>query len=237
MTPEARRGAAASESRGRRLWRWAKRILGGLVLLWLALILLYRWVDPPITPLMLLRWPSEGRILRHEVPLAAIARSLQRAVIVSEDDTFCTNPGIDWREVGDAIAEYRATGHLRGASTITMQTARNLFLWPGGGFLRKGAEAALALAIDALWPKKRVLEVYLNAIEWGPGIYGADAAARYYFHTDARALSLREAALLTAVLPNPRFWSAARPDGYIDGRARTIEDRVERFEGNFSCLR
>jgi monofunctional biosynthetic peptidoglycan transglycosylase len=221
-------------------WRRALRAfgcaLGALVCLWLVLILAYRWVDPPITPLMLLRWPSEGRIVRHDVPLGSISRELERAVIVSEDGSFCVNHGIDWRQVRDAIEAYRATGRLRGASTITMQTARNLFLWPGGGLLRKAVEAGLALSIDALWPKKRVLEVYLNAIEWGPGIYGADAAAQYYFHLDARALSLREATLMTAVLPNPRLWSPSRPDLYIVGRASTIADRVGRYQSDFSCL-
>jgi monofunctional biosynthetic peptidoglycan transglycosylase len=220
----------------RRIGRALGRALGALVCLWLALILAYRWVDPPITPLMLLRWPSEGRIVRHVVPLASISRELERAVIVSEDASFCTNHGIDWRQVRDAIDAYRVTGRLRGASTIAMQTARNLFLWPGGGFVRKAVEAGLALAIDALWPKKRVLDVYLNAIEWGPGIYGADAAAEYYFHVDARALSLHEAAALTAVLPNPRLWSPSRPDSYIEERAGTIADRVGRSQSDFSCL-
>ncbi len=220
-----------------RLLRLAARIVLALVAFVLAVILLYRWVDPPVTPLMLLRYPEAGRVDRHEVPLRAISPELQYAVIASEDNRFCRHHGIDWGAVNDAVEQYDAEGRLRGASTITMQVARNLFLWPGGGFARKGVEAALALTIDALWPKRRILEIYLDIAEWGDGIYGAEAASRAYFHTGAARLTRHEAALLAAVLPNPRRWSPARPTNYIADRDAIIAERIPKLEGYYDCLR
>ncbi|MFI4987732.1 MAG: monofunctional biosynthetic peptidoglycan transglycosylase [Alphaproteobacteria bacterium] len=220
-----------------RALRLAVRVAVALLLLCLAAVLLYRWVGPPVTPLMLLRLPEEGRIDRQPMPLDAIARELQRAVIASEDNRFCQHHGVDWNAVSDAMSEYEVEGRLRGASTITMQTARNLFLWPGGGFFRKGIEVALAYVIDALWPKRRIMEVYLNVIEWGDGIYGAEAAARAYFHKSAARLSRHEAALMVAVLPNPRRWSPEHPTPYIAERAAIIGGRLDKLEGYFGCLR
>ena len=220
-----------------RLSRLAVKIVAALILLVLALILLYRWVEPPVTPLMLLRYPEARRIDRATVPLRALSVELQHAVIASEDNRFCRHHGIDWNAVNDAVEEYDAEGRLRGASTITMQVARNLFLWPGGGFFRKGIEAALALTIDALWPKRRILEVYLNIVEWGDGIYGAEAASRAYFHLSAARLSRHDAALLAAVLPNPRRWSPARPTAYIAERAAAIAGRIPKLAGYYDCLR
>jgi len=209
-------------------------VLGAAIL---SLILLYRWIDPPVTPLMLLRYPEAGRIDRVPVPLHAISRQLQYAVIASEDNRFCRHHGVDWGAVNDAVEEYDQEGRLRGASTITMQVARNLFLWPGGGFFRKGIEVALALTIDALLPKRRILELYLNVAEWGDGIYGAEAASRAHFRTAAARLSRRDAALLAAVLPNPRRWTPARPSNYIAGRASAIAARIGQLGDYYDCLR
>jgi monofunctional glycosyltransferase len=232
MEPEPARGG------GKRLLRWL--VLFPLVLLglWLALTLLYRWVQPPVTPLMLLRLAEGAGIDHRPVPLDHIATVLQKAVIASEDNRFCQHRGIDWQAVDSALDEHAEGRRLRGASTITMQTARNLFLWPGGGYVRKGFEVALALAIDALWPKRRIMSVYLNAIEWGSGVYGAEAAAELYFKTSAARLTRQEAALLAAVLPNPRRWSPARPTPYITERASLIEQHMDALEGVFfDCLR
>lgn len=208
-----------------------------LVLLWLAPVVLYRWIDPPVTPLMLLRYGEAGRIDRDTVPLRSLSPELQHAVIASEDNRFCLHRGIDWGAVSEAEEENETEGRRRGASTITMQVARNLFLWPGGGYARKAVEAGLALAIDALWPKRRILELYLNVAEWGDGIYGAEAASRAYFRVHAAQLSRHEAALLAAVLPNPRRWSPAHPTNYIAGRATTIAERIGTLDGYFDCLR
>jgi len=217
--------------------RWTTRVVAILVVLWLAPVLLYRWIDPPATPLMLLRYAETGRIERETEPLSALSPEIRHAVIASEDNRFCLHHGIDWSAVSDAVDEYNEEGRLRGASTITMQVARNLFLWPGGGFVRKGIEAGLALAIDALWPKRRILELYLNIAEWGPGLYGAEAAARAYFHVHAAQLSRHQAALLAAVLPSPRRWSPGRPTAYIAERADTIAERIGQLDGYFDCLR
>lgn len=221
----------------RTLARLLLRLAAALVLGWAFLILLYRFVDPPLTPLMLLRLPESGRIDHESVPLSRISPDLVRAAIAAEDNRFCAHRGIDWNAVEDAVQEYEADGKLRGASTITMQTARNLFLWPGGGFVRKGLEAPLALAIDALWPKRRIMQVYLNIIEWGDGIYGAEAAARHHFGVSARQLSRQQAALLAAVLPNPRKWSAGKPGPYVAGRAPRIAARIDQLGGFLDCVR
>jgi len=222
----------------RRLFRFLYWTVVILVLLWLAPVMLYRWIDPLATPLMLIRYGEAGKIDRDTVPLDAISRELQHAVIASEDNRFCRHHGVDWDAVSEAIEEHDEEGkRLRGASTITMQVARNLFLWPGGGFIRKGVETAVALAIDALWPKRRILELYLNVAEWGDGIYGAEAASRAFFHVPAAKLSRHEAALMAAVLPNPRRWSPARPTSYINGRADTIAGRIGMLDGYFDCLK
>jgi monofunctional glycosyltransferase len=222
----------------RRMLRRAIGVVLVLIAVWLAPVILYRWIDPPATPLMLLRYPEAGRIDRQIVPLRLLSPEIQHAVIASEDNRFCLHHGIDWGAVEDAIDQYDEEGRrLRGASTITMQVARNVFLWPGGGYVRKGIEAGLALAIDALWPKRRILEIYLNIAEWGDGIYGAQAAARAYFRKDAAQLTRHEAALLAAVLPNPRRWSPARPTAYIAQRAAKIAERIPRLDGYYECVR
>ncbi|BBK31166.1 monofunctional biosynthetic peptidoglycan transglycosylase [Stella humosa] len=214
------------------------RILLVLAALPLLLIVAYRWIDPPATPLMAIRWVEGAAIDRRPVALAAIAPALPRAVIASEDNRFCTHHGIDFEAVQDALDEQEETGRLRGASTITMQVARNLFLWPGGGFVRKAIEAPLALAIDAFWPKRRIMEVYLNIAEWGDGIFGAEAAARRHFRKAARDLTRTEAARLAAVLPNPRRWNAGAPTGYIQRRTATIDARTNQLgPANLGCIR
>lgn len=219
--PRRRRPARRS-----RWWRW----LGFLLLLplafWLLGLLLWRLVLPPATPLMALRGIEQGGWVDHRpIALESIAPALARGVIAAEDTRFCRHRGIDLDAVQDALADYRERGRLRGASTITMQVARNLFLWDGGGFLRKGLEAPLALALDALWPKRRILEVYLNIAEWGPGVFGAEAAARHWFGKPAARLSADEAARLAAILPSPRRWRASEPTAWLRGRAATIRAR------------
>lgn len=220
----------------RRLGRLALKVAAWLIAIWFGSIVLYRWVDPPVTPLMLLRLTEEVGIDRRTRPLEQVAPALVRSVIAAEDNRFCIHRGIDWSAIGEAIDDYQDAGRLRGASTITMQLARNLFLWPGGGVIRKAIEAPIALAIDALWPKRRIAEVYLNVVEWGPGIYGAEAAAHVHFGKSAARLTGREAALLAAVLPNPRRWSAGRPSGYIVERAKRISARTDKLGGLLACV-
>ncbi len=208
-------------------WRAVRRLILIFALLPVPVILLYRVVPPPLTPLMVMRHVAEGEPIRKEwVPFSRISPSLARAVVASEDEKFCIHHGFDWAAYGEAWRQFR-TGHRpRGASTISMQTAKNLFLWPGRSLIRKGLEAYLTVWLELLWPKQRIIEVYLNVIEWGHGIYGAEAASRAYFGRPASALTAEEAARLAAVLPNPRQFSAARSDGYIAERTATILDRM-----------
>jgi monofunctional biosynthetic peptidoglycan transglycosylase len=220
----------------RRLLRFALLLLGTVVLLWTACLVIYRWADPPITPLMVIRFFAEGRIEHRPVPLDRVAPALRRAVIASEDQAFCLHAGVDWNAVADVLEEYETRGRLRGASTITMQTARNLFLWPGGSFFRKAVEVPLAYAMELVLPKRRIMELYLSIAEWGHGVYGAEAAARAHFGKSAARLTTREAALLAAVLPNPRRFDAGRPSAYVERRAATIVSRMKRLGNLDDCV-
>jgi len=217
------------------------RILAVALLLMLALpvpfLAAYRFLTPPGTPLMLLRSVGGAPIRQRWMPLARISPSLVRAVIASEDSRFCLHHGFDVEEIGAALDRFRAGHRLRGASTISQQTAKNLLLWPGGGFARKLYEAYITGLMELGWPKSRILEVYLNVIEWGDGVYGAEQAAQMHFGKSAATLTRREATLLAAVLPNPRVLSAERPSAYMQERAATIEARMSQVEipGTSGC--
>lgn len=220
--------------------RWRRRILClGLLLLMLPtlVVAIYSFINPPATPLMLLRareghgWEQTWR------PLSAIAPSLRRAVIAAEDNLFCQHSGFDEAAIEREIEVWRQGERPRGASTITMQTAKNILLWPGRDPLRKVIEAWLTPQIEFLWSKRRILEVYLNIIEFGPGLYGAETAARVHFGKSAAKLSDREAALLAAVLPNPHERSAFSPSAAVTQRAALIERRVRSLAPDLlSCV-
>jgi monofunctional biosynthetic peptidoglycan transglycosylase len=232
-----RRPQRARRRRGRlRHWLW---LLAALPLLyWGATLLLWRLFDPPATPLMVLRSIEQGAWVDHRsIDLDRVAPALARAVIAAEDTGFCRHAGIDFDAVQQAVDDYRERGRLRGASTITMQVARNLFLWDGGGALRKALEAPLALTLDALWPKRRILETYFNIAEWGPGVFGAEAAAQHHFGKPAAHLSSDEASRLAAILPSPRRWSAVEPTPYVRSRATTIRARSQQLAAwQLACL-
>jgi monofunctional glycosyltransferase len=202
-----------------------------------ALLLVYRFLPVPITPLMVIRLVEGQGLDKAWLSLEAIAPALPQAVVAAEDNRFCQHAGFDWRELEGQIEALLAGERPRGASTITMQTAKNLFLWPGRDLARKALEAWLTPQIELLWPKRRIVEVYLNIAEFGPGIYGAEAAARVYFGKSARGLDAREAALLAAVLPSPRDWSPRRPTEYLRGRARTIRTRIDQLGPMLDCVR
>ncbi len=196
-----------------------------LVLGLAALIFAYRFV-PPVSTLMLARWLDGETVERHYVPLERISGFLRAAVIVSEDAHFCEHNGVDWGALREVLDRPGANGPTRGASTIPMQTAKNLFLWPSRSYVRKAIEIPLALLIDLAWPKRRILEVYLNLAEWGPGIFGAEAAARHYFHKNADRLDAKEAALLATALPNPGHRNATKPSRRHSGLATRIMARA-----------
>jgi monofunctional biosynthetic peptidoglycan transglycosylase len=219
--------------------RWKRLFYGALAtLLFLPafITLIYILVPVPITPLMIIRSTEGMPITKNWVALDKIAPELLRSVIVAEDATFCTNYGFEADALEKAWDNNQRGGRLRGGSTITMQTAKNVFLWPDRSFLRKGLEAWLTVYVQALWSKPRTMEVYLNVLEWGPGIYGAEAAARHHFNKSAAALSPYEAALLASVLPSPRRWSASKPGPYVRSRAETIQGRAAQSGDLASCV-
>jgi monofunctional biosynthetic peptidoglycan transglycosylase len=219
------------------LLRWVGRLVAGFGLASLAVVVIYRFVDPPLTPLMVARAVEAviaGRPVRIErrwVDLGAVNPAVLRAVLAAEDARFLTHHGVDLDALRRAW-EYnqRWKGRrLRGGGTVTMQTARNVFLWQGRSYLRKGLEVYFATLIDVVWGKPRVLEVYLNVAEWGDGVYGVEAAARRYFGVPAARLGAREAALLAATLPAPRRSNPAAPSAYLSRRARVIAARAARI--------
>jgi monofunctional biosynthetic peptidoglycan transglycosylase len=175
---------------------------------------------------MLWRWAHGARVEKSFVPIERMAPALPSTVIAAEDGRFCSHHGVDWRELRERLEDVDDISEARGVSSITQQTAKNLFLWPGHSLLRKALELPLAAWIDLILPKWRVLEIYLNVAEWGPnGQFGAEAASRYAFNKSARTLSAREAALLAAVLPNPRRRSARTPGPAVRRLAGIYEAR------------
>jgi monofunctional biosynthetic peptidoglycan transglycosylase len=203
------------------------------------LMLMFRAVPVPGTPQMLLSLVTGEGAHYSWAAMNDIAPSLAHAVIASEDQKFCSHHGFDWGSIDSAMRSYQDGGRLRGASTISQQTARSLFLLPVHSWVRKGLEAWLTVLEEALWPKRRILTVYLNVVDWGHGNFGAEAAAHAYFHRSAASLSPRQAARLAAVLPDPGEWRVARPGPYVASRAslilrRTSEVRRDRLD---SCLR
>lgn len=206
----------------RRLLRLALWGLAAALLLPAAAVLAYRFVPPPATPLMVIRSIEGHGGSRDWAPLDRISPALVRAVIAAEDQRFCAHWGFDAVELRRAVDDWRDGGRLRGASTLTMQTAKNLFLWPRSDVLRKALEVYPTLLIEVLWPKRRIVEVYLNIVEFGPGLYGAEAASRALFGRGAAALTPAQASLLAAVLPNPLGRDAARPDASLHARAARI---------------
>ena len=199
---------------------------------------LYRSVTPVSTP-MLWRWATGSRVERIFVPLGRIAPSLPQTVIVAEDGSFCHNRGIDLRAVREALEQAdEDIGEARGGSTITQQTAKNLFLWQGRSFVRKALEFPLALWINLVLPKRRVLEIYLNIVEWGPnGEFGAEAAARWAFGKSAHDLTARESAELAAILPNPLRRSARTPSPLVRRLAGLYVRRATDYPALDACIR
>ncbi|GJE15473.1 monofunctional biosynthetic peptidoglycan transglycosylase [Methylobacterium marchantiae] len=200
----------------------------------LVLGLVYSALTPPST-LMLARWLTLKPVDRQSVPLEAISPLLIQAVIASEDQRFCLHNGVDWGALREVVDDDE--GPSRGASTISMQTVKNVFLWPGRSFLRKGLEIPLAVFADTLWGKRRMMEIYLNVAEWGEGVYGAEAASQRWFGKSARALNRSEASLLAAVLPNPIQRNPALPSRGVRAVSARIQARMNGVGGLMGCLR
>jgi len=215
--------------------RYAAYAAAGYLALVLLLILLFRFVNPPGSMLMLTQLLTGTSIDRSWASFDDISPALVRAVIVSEDGRFCEHSGIDTQAVREAI-ERAAGGTPRGASTISMQVIKNLFLWNAKSYVRKIIELPLTLIMELVWPKRRIIEVYLNIAEWGPGVFGAEAAARHHFGKPAKRLTSREAALLAAVLPSPVLRVASAPGTQTSRKARVVEARVKAYGSVASCV-
>ena len=223
-----------------KLFRLIRAVLVAVVLILLAPYLLtplYHVVNP-VSTLMLWRWATGARVERAWTPLTTIAPALPRTVIASEDARFCSHHGIDFGELRAAIEDADDLSDMRGGSTIAQQTTKNLFLWPGRSVVRKVLEFPLALWLDLVLGKRRLMEIYLNIAEWGPnGEFGAEAAARRAFSKSAKDLNAREAALLASILPNPRRRSASRPGPGVRRLAGIYEARAAKSASPADCIR
>lgn len=230
MGPDQTREHAAGASRRRRgIFGWLTQVALILGLILAATLLLGRFLPVPST-LMLGRWLTGKQVERQWQPLERISPHLVRAVVTSEDQRYCLHRGVDFTALREVLDD--EDGPSRGASTIPMQVAKNVYLWPGRSYLRKALEIPLALALDLAWGKSRVMEIYLNIAEWGDGLFGAEIAAQHYFGKSARDLSAAEAARLAAALPNPRLRSAAK----ASPQARRILSRMGEAGALTGCL-
>ncbi|MDE2135406.1 MAG: monofunctional biosynthetic peptidoglycan transglycosylase [Alphaproteobacteria bacterium] len=211
---------------------WLRRI-AALLFIFLVpapifLLLIFRFIPVPGTPQMLLDLVTFQPVHYSWRAYDEISPNLARAVIGSEDQDFCNHHGFDFNDIDQALKQHERHPHrrLRGASTISQQVARTLFLLPVRSWVRKGAEAYLTVLVEALWPKKRILTAYLNLVDWGHGNFGAEAASEAYFNVPASMLSKAQAARLATVLPNPDHWRASRPGPYVASRTETVMDRA-----------
>ncbi len=229
-----------SAKRGR--FSWLRKLLLRLVLAVIALtvapVVLLRWIPPPTSAVMLEKWvegtghTKAARSIHYRwTRWNAISASMALAVVAAEDQKFPQHWGFDFHSIVDAVEEHSANGRLRGASTITQQVARNLFLWQGRSILRKALEAYATVLLEVIWPKRRILEVYLNIAEFGDGIYGVGTAAQTFFGKRPIEINASEAALLAAVLPNPARFHVRNPSTYVRERATWIELQMTRLGG------
>ena len=209
----------------KRIFKFLFKIIVWFLAISIGLVVLFKWVPVPITPLMVIRYFQEdsNNTLKHDwEPLENISRHLQLAVVCSEDQNFIKHHGFDMKAIEKAMVYNKKGKRVRGASTISQQTAKNVFLWPHRSWFRKGLEAYFTFLIELIWSKERIMEVYLNSIEMGPGIYGAEAASLYWFKKPAAKLTKQEAAAIAAILPNPLRYKARPATPYIQGRKAWI---------------
>ncbi|HML92950.1 monofunctional biosynthetic peptidoglycan transglycosylase [Methyloceanibacter sp.] len=199
-------------------------------------IVAFRVANPGITPVAVAQTLNGQRMVKQWIPLAKMSRDLPVAVIASEDGRFCDHWGVDWPGVKDALVQARSISGLRGASTIPMQLAKNLFLWAERDYLRKAIEMPLAYLLTALWPKPVIIESYLNIAPWGPNIVGAEAASRYYFYKSAEKLDRQEAILLAISLPSPILRNPAKPSPKMLKLAKVIDARMRSLAPRYSCV-
>jgi len=234
---------AGLAKKGVRRGGWLRRLVVWLfviaVVIPVGLTAVYRFVPPPITFLMVERLFEGHGLHRRWRPLSEMSPALPRAVIAAEDQRFCEHNGFDLDAIEKAMEHNeRRPNRIRGGSTISQQTAKNVFLWPQRSYVRKGLEAYFTLLIETIWGKPRIMEVYLNTVEWGPGVYGAEEAARRNFGVGANRLNPAQAARLAAILPSPLKWRAAHPGPYVQRRSRKVAaaSGAVRRDGLMGCL-
>ncbi|HZH67132.1 MAG TPA: monofunctional biosynthetic peptidoglycan transglycosylase [Flavisolibacter sp.] len=223
--------AAKKRSPAARIWFWVKRIFLALFILQFIYILLLKWIDPPITITQFGSWVSSDGLKRDYVAGDEISRNMKLAVMASEDQVFPDHNGFDWKSIKKAI-EYneKKPNRIRGASTISQQVAKNVFLWQGRGWIRKGLEVYFTQMIEWIWGKQRILDVYVNVIEMGKGIYGAEAASQAYFKKPAKNLTRKEAALIAACLPNPKVYTVKPLHRQVASRSNWVVGQMNFLE-------
>lgn len=224
-----------------KLVRWIGRLIFKIAIwffgLSIGLVVLYRFVPVPITPLMVIRLFEQAidsekdmRLYKDWQPIENISRHAAQAVVAAEDQKFLHHRGFDLEAMEKAWENNKKGKRIKGASTITQQTVKNVFLWPSRSYIRKGLEAYFTLLVELIWSKERIMEVYLNVIEMGDGIYGIEAASQTFFNKPASKLTRGQAAMIAAVLPNPRRWNPAKPTAYIQGRQKWILRQMNNLE-------
>ena len=236
--PKSSIPAYKRKRKGRGFFGWLIRIVLGLILFSIVWVLAYRFVPPPITATMLGDFLAGRGVSKDWMNLNEMDRDRVRAAIAAEDGKFCQHNGFDFEAIEDAMKRNASGGRIRGGSTISQQTAKNVFLWQGGGYARKGVEAYFTFLIENLWGKRRIMEVYLNVAETGIGTYGANAGSMRYFDHDASAMSPTEAARIAAVLPLPKKRGAIAPKGFTRRYGNTISARIGqvRRDGLDACI-
>ena len=216
-----------------RLWRWTKKIFIFLFIAQLLYIILLKWVNPPITVTQLVSWVSGHGLKRDYVSRSSISPNARLAVIASEDQLFPDHNGFDWKSIKKAMKyNEKKPGRIRGGSTISQQVAKNVFLWQGKSHFRKGLEAYFTFMIETVWGKKRILDVYLNCIEMGDGIFGIEAAAQSYFNKPASALTRKEAAMIAACFPNPKRYTVQPVSAFVAAKSGWIVTQMNNIESD-----
>lgn len=215
----------------RGLWKWTKRIFLWLFIFQLFYIILLKWVNPPITITQLVSWVSGHGLKRDYVRNSSLSPNAKLAVIAAEDQMFPDHSGFDWKSIKKAMKyNEKKPGRIRGASTISQQVAKNVFLWQGRSWLRKGLEVYFTFMIELIWGKKRILEMYLNVVEMGEGVFGIEMAANKYFNKPAKNLTRSEAAMIAACLPNPKRYTVKPLSAYVSSRSQFVMRQMNNLQ-------
>ncbi|SHE97503.1 monofunctional biosynthetic peptidoglycan transglycosylase [Flavisolibacter ginsengisoli] len=215
------------------IWTWVKRIILGLFILQLVYIIALKWINPPVTLTQLQSLFTGNGLKRDYVSGDELSYNMKLAVVSSEDQVFPDHSGFDWKSIEKAMKyNKKKPNRIRGASTISQQVAKNVFLWQGRDWIRKGLEIYFTKMIEWIWGKERILDVYLNVIEMGKGIFGAEAAAQYYFKKPAKKLTRREAAMIAACLPNPKKYTVKPASNFVQAKSWWILQQMNNLEGD-----